>query len=127
MIKTGTLLTAAALTLGLALLASGCGSKPSEELCQRAVENIRKLTGGAHTDVGADPKAAVRSCRAQSDSETVECMAEARTTQELYGCGGEMAETLKAMDQKKVDFEKKQQAEQKTAPGGAAAVDAGSK
>ena len=115
MTKTGTLLSAAALALGLVLSATGCGKKPSEELCQRAVENIRKLTGGAHTDVGADPKAAVRSCRAQSSSDTVECMAEARTTQELYGCGGDMAEALKAMDQKKQELEK----QQKAAPEGA--------
>ena len=105
--KTGTFLFAA----GLALAALGCGAKPSEDLCQRAVENIRKLTGGAHTDVGADPKAAVRSCRAQSDSDTVECMAEARTAQELYGCGGEMAEQLRAMDQKKQERAQQDQAD----------------
>lgn len=116
MTKTGTLLVALALALALALSALGCGSKPSEELCQRAVENIRKLTGGTHTDVGADPKAAVRSCRAQSDGETVECMAEARTPQELYGCGGEMAEQLKAMDQKKQELEKKEKETEKSEP-----------
>lgn len=97
--KKGTFLLGMAIAFG----ALGCGSKPSEDLCQRAVENIRKLTGGSHTEVGADPKAAVRSCRAQSDGETVECMAEARTPEELYSCGGEMAEQLKAMELKKAE------------------------
>jgi hypothetical protein len=99
--KKGTFLLGAV----LALAGLGCGAKPSEELCERAVENIRKLTGQARNEVGADPKAAVRSCRAQSDGETVECMAEARTSEELYRCGGAMADQLKAMEKKKIEGE----------------------
>lgn len=74
-----------------------CDSRPSESACEKAVENIRKLTGQSQTEVGADPKAAIRSCRAQSDKDTVECMAEAPTQEKLFACGGEFAETIKKM------------------------------
>src|SRR6185503_9610427 len=58
--------------LALAILvAAGCSSKPSEEACEKAVTNIRKLTGQSNTDVGADKRAAVRSCRAQSSKDKV--------------------------------------------------------
>jgi hypothetical protein len=84
------------LAIGLALLGA-CSTKPSEESCEKAVNNIRKLTGQSHTDVGADKRAAVRSCRAQSSKDTVECMAEARTAEELFACGGKMAEEVKKL------------------------------
>ena len=45
--------------------------EPSEEACEKAVNNIRKLTGQSNTDVGADKRAAVRSCRAQSSKDKV--------------------------------------------------------
>ena len=90
------------ITAALALLlVLGCSSKPSEEACEKAVANIRKLTGQSNTEIGADKRAAVRSCRAQSSGETVECMAEARTSEELFACGGKMAEALKKMEQEK--------------------------
>ena len=87
-----------AILMGLALCAA-CSTKPSEEACEKAVANIRKLTGQSHTDVGADKRAAVRSCRAQSSKETVECMAEARTAEELFACGGKMAEEVKKLSE----------------------------
>jgi hypothetical protein len=85
-----------AVLIGVALLfAAGCSTRPSEEACEKAVNNIRKLTGQSHTDVGADKRAAIRSCRAQSSKKTVECMAEARTADELAKCGGKMADEVK--------------------------------
>ena len=96
-----------AVLIGMTLLvgaAAGCSTKPSEEACEKAVNNIRKLTGQSNTDIGADKRAAIRSCRAQSSKETVECMAEARTPEELFACGGKMAETVKkAMEAQKKD------------------------
>jgi len=103
-----------AFLLGLAILvAAGCSSKPSEDACEKAVTNIRKLTGQSNTDVGADKRAAVRSCRAQSSKDKVECMVEARTVEELDKCGGKFAAEVKKM----VDEEKKT----KEAAGGGAA------
>jgi len=98
------------------LLGAGCSTRPSEEACEKAVGNIRKLTGQSHTELGADKRAAVRSCRAQSSKDTVECMAEARTADELFACGGKMADEIKkAMEGQKKDAEKAG----KPTPGGA--------
>ncbi len=87
----------------LLVAAAGCSAKPSEEACEKAVNNIRKLTGQSNTDVGADKRAAVRSCRAQSSKDKVECMVEARTVDELDKCGGKFADEVKKMieEQKK--------------------------
>ena len=102
--------------IGLFIGAGACSTKPSEEACEKAVNNIRKLTGQSHTDVGADKRAAIRSCRAQSSKDTVECMAEARTSQELFACGGKMAEEVK----KFVESQKKAGVGGAAAGGGAA-------
>lgn len=101
----------------LALFAgAGCSTRPSEEACEKAVTNIRKLTGQTHTEMGADKRAAIRSCRAQSSKDTVECMAEARTAEELFACGGKMAaEVKKLMEAQKTD----KAAQAKPTPGGA--------
>jgi hypothetical protein len=79
---------------------AGCAAKPSEEACERAVVNIRKLTGETHSELGADRRTAVRSCRAQSNRDTVECYAEARTKEELFGCGGELADAVREAEKK---------------------------
>ena len=88
---------ARALLMGtcVAAAAAGCSSRPTEEACSRAIANIRELTGQSHTDVGADRSATIRACRAQSSAKTVECMIEAQTPEELYACGGALAERLK--------------------------------
>ena len=86
--------------VGLAAALAGCTSKPTEEACDKAIANIRKLTGQAHSEVGADRRAAVRSCRAQSNRDTVECYVEAQTVEELFGCGGEMADAVRAAEKK---------------------------
>jgi hypothetical protein len=92
MTRVGAVLVGVTLLLGAA---AGCSTKPSEEACEKAVSNIRKLTKQSNTEIGADKRAAIRSCRAQSSKDTVECMAEARTAEELFACGGKMAEQLK--------------------------------
>ena len=83
-----------------ACLTIGCSPKPTEEACDKAVANIRKVTGQTHTEVGGDERAAVRSCRAQSSRDTVECYAAAQTEQELFACGGELAESLRKAQEK---------------------------
>jgi len=106
--------------LALLLLggAASCSTKPSEESCEKAVNNIRKLTGQSHTDIGADKRAAIRSCRAQSSKDTVECMADARTSDELFACGGKMAEGVKKLleEQKKEAKDRKDAKEAPPAP-----------
>jgi hypothetical protein len=109
MTRIGAVVTGMMLVLGAA---AGCTSKPSEEACEKAVNNIRKLTGQSHTDIGADRRAAIRSCRAQSDKKTVECMAEARTAEELFGCGGELAAEVKKL----MEAQAKEDAEGKAPP-----------
>jgi hypothetical protein len=87
-------------TVGLAAALAGCTKKPTEEACDKAIVNIRRLTGQSNSEVGADRRAAVRSCRAQSSSDTVECYVEAQTVEELFGCGGEMAAAVREMEKK---------------------------
>jgi hypothetical protein len=89
-----------------ALLVSGCGSgaKPTEEQCRLVVENIRKINRTNESDVGARPEAMVRSCRARSSREAVECMIAAKTVQELEKCegyvGAEHYEAERALEEK---------------------------
>ena len=80
-------------TLGAASLGvSACKAKPSEKKCREAIENVRLLTSQTQSDVGADPKAAIRSCRANSSKESVECMINAKTEEDLAKCEGELGE-----------------------------------
>lgn len=71
-----------------ALLAAGCEAKPSEEDCEKAIENVRRISGLSRADVGADPKAAIRSCQANSSRATVQCMIEAKTMEDIVACEG---------------------------------------
>ena len=84
-----------ALALGLSTSAAGfgCKAKPSEKACREAIENIRRISGQDANDVGADPVAAVRSCRGNSSKEAVECMRTAKTITDLEACEGAMAAT----------------------------------
>lgn len=84
-------LAAAAL---VAALASGCSAKPSQASCEKAVKNIRKLTGQTASELGPDERAAVRSCTAQSSRDAVECYVGAQTIEQLRACGGELAGAL---------------------------------
>lgn len=87
--------------IGAALLAAlvGCTAKPSQDACDKAVQNIRRLTGDTHTEAGSEQRAAIRSCQAQSSRETAECYMRAQTKEELYTCGGELADSLRAAAQ----------------------------
>ena len=86
-----------AVVLAAALV--GCNVKPSEEECEKAIDNIRQLTG-QNGEVSSRQRAAVRSCQAQSHRETVECYASARTKAELFACGGELAEAVRKAEEK---------------------------
>jgi hypothetical protein len=79
-------------TLSCLVLAFGlvaCTGKPSEEKCRQAVDNIRLLTGQDRAEGGVDPKGAIRSCRARSSRQTVECQIAARSLADLAACEGE--------------------------------------
>jgi hypothetical protein len=91
--------------LGAALVAAslfGCAAKPTEQACEKAVLNIRKVTGQTHLEINADQRAAVRSCRAQSSRDTVQCYVGAQTKEQLFACGGELAEAVRQAEEKKL-------------------------
>jgi hypothetical protein len=79
----GSVIVAAALLLG------SCVDKPSEDECRRAVTNIQQITGTTRAEGGADPKMAIRSCRARSQKKTVDCQIAAKTLEDLAQCEGE--------------------------------------
>ena len=83
----------------LAAALAGCNTKPSEEACEKAIENIRTLTGQTG-ELGPRQRAAMRSCQAQSQRETVECYASARSKEELFSCGGELADAVRKAEEK---------------------------
>jgi hypothetical protein len=75
-------------TAVLVAFAGACKStKPSEEECERVVTHIRQLHGNQFADVGADKNAMVRSCRANSSKEMVNCMLAATNQPDLEKCG----------------------------------------
>jgi len=84
----------AAVAMTAALMVA-CTARPSQEACEKAVLNIRKITGQTRSEPDAVERAAVRSCRAQSSRDTVDCYVHAQTVDALYACGGEMAEELR--------------------------------
>lgn len=79
-----------------ALVAAGCEAKPSEDACKRAIDNLREISGLSRADVGADPKAAIRSCQANSSRATVNCMIEAKTMEDIVKCEGKEGQKLEA-------------------------------
>ena len=72
--------------LVVVLLSLGCGNKPSEEECKKAIANIQKVLGVAESAVEADTVAAVRKCRGQSTKAAANCMAGAKTIEEIDAC-----------------------------------------
>lgn len=100
----------AALLVAITLAGFGCGqSKPSEAQCRKAVEKIRKLTGLSRSDIGADPDAMVRSCRANSTKESVKCVIAAKNLDDLEKCEGAVGKKF-TEEQKKREQEKKKKA-----------------
>jgi hypothetical protein len=71
---------------GLALVSS-C-NKPTEDACQKAIENIQRVTGIENSAGAPDSAAAVRKCRAQASKEAVACMTSAKTIAEIAACEG---------------------------------------
>lgn len=63
-------------------------SKPKSEDCKKAVDNIRAIYGTAGVDFGATPEAAIRSCRGSASRESVQCMINAKTMDDLRACEG---------------------------------------
>jgi hypothetical protein len=78
-----------------AVFATAC-EKPKEDDCKRAVDNIRKLYGTDSFAQGVPPQAAVRSCRGSATTESVRCIATAKSLEELNACTGD-DEFLEAM------------------------------
>jgi hypothetical protein len=82
------------LLLALALIfAAGC-DRPDEDNCRLAVENIQRIAQAGDRIERADTEAAVRSCRANASRESVQCMINARTMEDLIDCEGDLAEEL---------------------------------
>ena len=92
-----------------ALAFAGCEStKPSTEECEKAIDNVRRIRSLEDVDVGADPRAAVRSCRGNSNKETVRCFVAARTEEDLRACEGAVGE--KYLEQER-EIQRKRQEE----------------
>ncbi|HKE14805.1 MAG TPA: hypothetical protein VKB80_08085 [Kofleriaceae bacterium] len=89
--------------LGFAAALAACNAKPTQEQCEQAVTNIRKVTGQSQTEGGSARGAAVRSCRAQSNRKTVECYIAAQSVDQLFQCGGELAGPVRAAEKKRLD------------------------
>ena len=68
---------------------AACG-KPKAEECKKAIANIREVYRTAGMDFGVSPEAAVRSCRGSASNESVRCMLEAKTMEDLRECEGEV-------------------------------------
>ncbi len=98
---------------------SACKAKPSEKACKEAIENVRRINRQDTSDVGADPTAAIRSCRGNSSKETVECMRTAKTQEDVRRCEGEEGE--KYFNEAQEALEKQ---EAKSGGGAAPATDA---
>jgi hypothetical protein len=101
----------------LALGLAACTPKPTEQQCTQAVDNIRTLTSQKLAEGGTDPKLAVRSCRARSTRETVDCQIKAKTLDELAVCEGEEGKKF-------LEEQRKREAEQAAKAPAAAAPEA---
>lgn len=118
MIRRMLLVILAAPVLVAALATAGC-DKPTEEQCRKAVENVRRLTGTTQSDFGADPEAAMRSCRGNASKKSVLCIIEAKTVADLTKCEGEKGEQFFAEEEKKeAEKRKKWEEEHKEDKGG---------
>lgn len=79
------------IALALGATSTGC-ERANEEKCREAVRNVFRITQADDTqNAGPDESAAIRSCRANSSRETVECVIAAKTLQDLEGCEGTLA------------------------------------
>jgi hypothetical protein len=75
--------------VALAAVAACSGAKPDEERCALAVENIRRINN-LKEEVGVKPETMIRSCRAHSSRESVECMIAAADQADLVKCEGDV-------------------------------------
>ncbi len=92
--RTSHILTLLVLMLSIGVGSIGCKAKPTEKSCKEAIENVRRITTQSASDVGIDPSAAIRSCRANSSKKMVECMRTAKTEADLATCEGPSEEVV---------------------------------
>lgn len=76
-------------------------AKDKAEDCKKAVANIREVYQTAGMDFGVSPEAAVRSCRGSASADSVRCMIEAKSMEDLRKCEGDalVEEPAPAQDQ----------------------------
>jgi|GEM_PF-4201492 len=87
------------LVLALATTAVGC-ERATEEKCREAVRNVFRITQADDTqNAGPDESAAIRSCRANSSRETVECVIAAKSLEDLAACEGGLGKDAPAGEQ----------------------------
>ena len=72
--------------LVLALLTLGCGNKPTEEECKKAISNIQKLSGIEGQVDEQETLTAIRKCRGQSTKAAANCMTNAKSLEEVDAC-----------------------------------------
>ena len=70
----------------LAPLGTGACNKPTPEDCRKAILHWEELLGTGTTSSNTDIEAEVRRCRGGSRSETVACVLNAKTLDELNAC-----------------------------------------
>lgn len=88
-----TVLVALAQVAMLATFATSAGcERATEEKCREAVRNVFRITKVDDTqNAGPDESAAIRSCRANSSRQTVDCVIAAKTLDDLAACEGDIA------------------------------------
>ena len=67
------------------VLVVGC-NKPSDEMCRKAIRNMRTLLGTDSATSQTDLSGDVRRCKGGSTKKAVECAAKAATVEELRAC-----------------------------------------
>jgi len=72
------------LFIGLVLPGLAACDKPTEEDCQKAIENMQALLGTEH--LATDIPGTIRSCRTGSSRKAVACASAAKTIEELRAC-----------------------------------------
>ena len=100
-----------ALLIAAPLASLGC-EKPTDDECRKAVSNIRRLTGTANSEFGADPQAAIRSCKGNASKKSVLCMMNAKTVEALSKCEGAAAEKF-IKEEEEAEKKRREEWEQK--------------
>ncbi len=87
---------------------SSCSTKPSQESCQQAIANIRKIHGTTTMNVGATPRQAIRSCQGTATRQSVQCFIDANSEEDLLKCTGKSGQDYLEKERKvHEEFERK--------------------